>query len=46
MGLKNSVKCKSQFNWSKIFKSLWEAYRPIRCSQCSTSYFEHKIIIN
>ncbi|MDF2066731.1 MULTISPECIES: hypothetical protein [Bacillaceae] len=46
MGLQNCVKCKSQFNWNKIFISLWPAYRPVRCSQSGTSYFEHKIITN
>ncbi|KOO51528.1 TIGR04104 family putative zinc finger protein [Viridibacillus arvi] len=38
MWLQNCEKCKFQFNWSKIFKSIWAAYRPIQCSQCGTKH--------
>ena len=43
MGLQYCEKCKSQFNWSIIFKSLWAAYRPIHCSYCNA---EHRITLS
>jgi CXXC-20-CXXC protein len=50
MGLQNCEKCKSQFNRSKIFKSLWVvAYRPIQCSRCGTKHmitFSSRILIS
>ena len=40
MGLQKCDKCKSQFKWSKILKSLWKGYKPIQCDNCSS---EHKL---
>ncbi|RKL65556.1 hypothetical protein CR203_20370 [Salipaludibacillus neizhouensis] len=34
--------CKAQFSWSKIYKSFWWNYKPIKCSECGTI---HKITI-
>lgn len=31
-------KCKSQFNWGQIMKSLWGSYRPIQCRKCTTKH--------
>lgn len=28
--------CHAQFSWSKIYKSIWANYRPIKCYECGT----------
>ncbi|WP_422122322.1 TIGR04104 family putative zinc finger protein [Planococcus sp. X10-3] len=28
--------CNAQFSWSKIYKSFWWGYKPIKCSECGT----------
>ncbi|MFJ5770113.1 TIGR04104 family putative zinc finger protein [Psychrobacillus sp. NPDC093180] len=48
MGLQNCEICKSQFKWSKIYKSLCAAYRPIQCSQCELNHritFSSRILL-
>ncbi|MBA9029421.1 TIGR04104 family putative zinc finger protein [Peribacillus huizhouensis] len=40
--MKKCENCNSQFSWSKIFKSFWWTYKPIKCDNCGT---KHKITI-
>ncbi|WP_152443311.1 TIGR04104 family putative zinc finger protein [Bacillus sp. THAF10] len=40
MGVSTCDTCRQPFSWGKIFTSLCAGYKPIHCSQCSTT---HKI---
>lgn len=40
--MQKCLNCNAQFSWSKIYKSFWWAYKPIKCSECGTV---HKITI-
>ncbi|MFD1391377.1 TIGR04104 family putative zinc finger protein [Alkalibacillus flavidus] len=30
--------CHGPFSWSKIYKSIWANYRPIKCNECRTKH--------
>ncbi|MFD0955925.1 TIGR04104 family putative zinc finger protein [Virgibacillus alimentarius] len=32
--LQKCESCNSQFSWSKIYKSFWWSYKPIKCDSC------------
>ncbi len=34
--MKRCGKCNAHFSWSKIYKSFWENYKPIKCNECDT----------
>ena len=36
-------KCKTQFSWNQVYKSIWWNYKPIKCNNCEA---KHKIKIS
>lgn len=40
--------CNKEFSWSRIFKSIWNGYKPVECIDCKTKhyiYFVSRILI-
>ena len=38
MKVQKCNKCGKEFRWSKIYKSLWFGYKPIKCEDCKAIY--------